>query len=32
MGPLELLVGALITVVAGMAAGYVMYFVHRRFF
>ena len=31
MGPIELLVGALITVVAGVAAGYAMYFIHRHF-
>ena len=29
MGPIELLVGALITVVAGVAAGYAMYFILR---
>jgi hypothetical protein len=32
MGPIELLVGALITVAGGVAAGHVMYFIHRRFF
>jgi len=32
MGPIELLVGALITVVAGVAAGYAMYFYPSAFF
>ena len=32
MGPIELLVGALITVVAGVAVGYAMDFIHRHGF
>ena len=32
MGPAELLIGAIITGFAGVAAGYALYFVHRHFF
>ena len=32
MGPIELLVGALITVVVGVAVGYAIDFIHQQFF